>query len=190
MHQQVAAPQVKKGNFLDHLTKGLYDAVVQAQSLAENQHIEALHKYVNEDGTPKFIDMDINGEKVKAWYLKLTFEIIDGPYKGRLIWTNLNLRNKNPKAVEIATRNLASICRSVHHLTPLDDSEVLHNKPLKIKVTIREAQNGYDASNEIRGYFPATDAPPQVASNPASGGVTPPWANQEQKKDGNKPLPF
>ena len=48
MHQQVAAPQqVKKGNYLDHLTKGLYDAVVQAQALAENQHIEALSKYVN-----------------------------------------------------------------------------------------------------------------------------------------------
>jgi hypothetical protein len=123
-------------------------------------------------------------------YLKLTFEVIDGPYKGRLIWTNLNLRNKNPKAVEIANRNLASICRSVHHLTPLDDSQALHNKPLKIKVTIREAQNGYDASNEIKGYSPAADAPPQVAGAPANGGVTPPWANQEQKKDGNKPLPF
>ena len=56
--------QVKKGNFLDHLTKGLYDAVVQAQSLAENQHIEALSKYVNEDGTPKCMRMFINGENV------------------------------------------------------------------------------------------------------------------------------
>jgi hypothetical protein len=58
--------KVKKGNFLDHLTKGLYDAVVQAQALAENQHIEALGKYVNEDGTPKCIDMVINGESVKV----------------------------------------------------------------------------------------------------------------------------
>tara|TARA_R100000781_G_C4055914_1_gene119362 strand:- start:196 stop:657 length:462 start_codon:yes stop_codon:yes gene_type:complete len=56
--------QVKKGNFLDHLTKGLYDAVVQAQSLAENQHIEALSKYVNEDGTPKCMKMVINGDNV------------------------------------------------------------------------------------------------------------------------------
>ena len=55
---------VKKGNFLDHLTKGLYDAVVQAQSLAENQHIEALSKYVNEDGTPKCMKMVLNGENV------------------------------------------------------------------------------------------------------------------------------
>jgi len=61
----MAVPQqVKQGNFLDHLTKGLYDAVVQAQSLAENQHIEALRKYVNEDGTPKCMRMFINGENV------------------------------------------------------------------------------------------------------------------------------
>tara|TARA_R110002012_G_scaffold248046_1_gene424027 strand:+ start:58 stop:513 length:456 start_codon:yes stop_codon:yes gene_type:complete len=56
--------EVKKGNFLDHLTKGLYDAVVQAQSLAENQHIEALNKYVNDDGTPKCMKMFINNEYV------------------------------------------------------------------------------------------------------------------------------
>ena len=37
--------KVEKGSFLDHLTKGLYDAVVQAQALAENQHIEALNKF-------------------------------------------------------------------------------------------------------------------------------------------------
>ena len=58
--------EVKKGNFLDHLTKGLYDAVVQAQSLAENQHIEALGKYVNEDGTPKCMKMVINGETINV----------------------------------------------------------------------------------------------------------------------------
>ena len=60
----MADNQVKKGNFLDHLTKGLYDAVVQAQSLAENQHIEALKKYVNEDGSPKCMEMIIGDQKV------------------------------------------------------------------------------------------------------------------------------
>ena len=58
------AQEVKKGNFLDHLTKGLYDAVVQAQALAENQHIEALGKYINEDGTPKCMEMVVNGYNV------------------------------------------------------------------------------------------------------------------------------
>jgi aspartate carbamoyltransferase regulatory subunit len=58
--------KIKQGSFLDHLTKGLYDAVVQAQALAENQHIEALSKYVNEDGTPKCMKMIINGEEVNV----------------------------------------------------------------------------------------------------------------------------
>ena len=57
---------VNKGSFLDHLTKGLYDAVVQAQSLAENQHIEALSKYVNEDGTPKCMKVVIDGKDIQV----------------------------------------------------------------------------------------------------------------------------
>ena len=54
----------KKGHFLDLLTKGLYDAVVQAQALAENQHIEAIGKYINEDGTPKCMKMVIGGNEI------------------------------------------------------------------------------------------------------------------------------
>ena len=53
---------MSRGSFLDHLTKGLYDAVVQAQALAENQHIEALNKFINDDGTPKCMKIFINGE--------------------------------------------------------------------------------------------------------------------------------
>ena len=60
------AQEVKRGNFLDHLTKGLYDAVVQAQALAENQHIEALSKYVNKDGTPKCMKKVLNGETIQV----------------------------------------------------------------------------------------------------------------------------
>tara|TARA_R100000664_G_scaffold10884_1_gene17857 strand:+ start:2901 stop:3353 length:453 start_codon:yes stop_codon:yes gene_type:complete len=56
----------KKGNFLDHLTKSLSDAVVQANALAENQHIESLSKFRNEDGTPKEMKWVINGEDVNV----------------------------------------------------------------------------------------------------------------------------
>ena len=53
----------KKGSFLDHLTKGLYDAVVQAQALAENQHIEALEKFFDKDGNPLCMDIKIPDNK-------------------------------------------------------------------------------------------------------------------------------
>ena len=62
---------VKQGSFLDHLTKGLYDAVVQAQSLAESQHIESLGKYLDEDGNPKCVEMVISGQKVNVPLLTL-----------------------------------------------------------------------------------------------------------------------
>tara|TARA_Y100000593_G_scaffold95110_1_gene199850 strand:+ start:1809 stop:2279 length:471 start_codon:yes stop_codon:yes gene_type:complete len=56
----------KKGSFLDHLTKGLYDAVVQAQSLAENQHIEALEKFFDKEGKPICLDVKIpNSEGIE-----------------------------------------------------------------------------------------------------------------------------
>ena len=64
--------KVKQGNFLDHLTKGLYDAVVQAQALAENQHIEALSKYVDEKGNPKCMKMIVNGEEVNIPLITLS----------------------------------------------------------------------------------------------------------------------
>ena len=35
-------------------------------------------------------------------YLNLTFEILDGNYKGRKVWSRLNLDNPNQQAVQIA----------------------------------------------------------------------------------------
>ena len=66
----VETNQLKKGSFLDHLIKGIEDAVVQANALAENQHIESLRKFLNEDGTPKTMDWVINGDKVNKDFLE------------------------------------------------------------------------------------------------------------------------
>ena len=63
MHQQ---SDVEKGSFLDHLTKTLADAVSQTVDLLENQHIESLRKFVNEDGTPKCMKMVVNGDDVSV----------------------------------------------------------------------------------------------------------------------------
>ena len=58
--------EIKKGNFLDHLTKGLYDAVVQAQNLAEKQHIEALDQYIDKDGNPRCLKIKIEDKDVNV----------------------------------------------------------------------------------------------------------------------------
>lgn len=104
-------------------------------------------------------------------YLKLRLDVIDGEHQGRVVYTNLNLDNPNPKAVEIAQRDLAQICHAVGVLAP-DDSTELHDKPLQAKVTIRPARDGYDAQNEVKGYRPmgggaAPASAPTSATAPA-----------------------
>lgn len=82
-------------------------------------------------------------------YLELTFTVTSGQYKGRLVWSRINLHNQNATAVKIAREELASICRAVGVLAPRDSSE-LHNRPMNIKVVTTE----YDGreSNDIRSY--------------------------------------
>ena len=84
-------------------------------------------------------------------YLKLTLQILSGEYANRKLWDILNLKNKNPKAVEIAKGTLSSICRAVETMTPKDSAD-LHNKPLLIAVGVEAASGGYNEKNKIVGY--------------------------------------
>ena len=55
----------KKSTDFDHFLKGLTDSYERARSLAENQHIESLKKFIDDDDKPKFITIkmpDNNGE--------------------------------------------------------------------------------------------------------------------------------
>ena len=65
-------------------------------------------------------------------YLSLTLQVIEGQYANRLVFARLNLKNANDKAVDIARKDLAAICRAVGVMSP-KASEELHDKPLMIK---------------------------------------------------------
>jgi hypothetical protein len=111
-------------------------------------------------------------------YLALELQVTSGEHKGRILWTNLNLRNPNAKAEEIARGTLSAICRAVGVLTPQDSSE-LHNKPLLAVVRIKTDPT-YGDKNEVRGFKPVekkartttklvtTDAELQAAAAEAS----------------------
>ncbi len=84
-------------------------------------------------------------------FLELQFQIIDGEYKGRLVWSRLVLENKNELTVKIAKSQLADICRAVGILTPYDSCE-LHNLPMQIKVALKKRSDNGEPSNEIKAY--------------------------------------
>lgn len=104
-------------------------------------------------------------------FLELCFEVVDGPHKGRKLWSRLNLDNPNQQAVQIARSELSSICRAVGVMTPNDSCE-LHNLPLSVSVKVIQRQDNGEPANEIRGYAKkevAADQPAQATNS------TPPW---------------
>lgn len=113
-------------------------------------------------------------------YLELTLEIQSGQYQGRRMWDRLNLSNRNPKAVEIAQKQLAQLCHATGVLQ-VSDSQQLHNRPIVMKVAVKnDPERG--PSNEIKGYKArgvttqqaAAFQAPRAAAAPAQAAA--PWA--------------
>ena len=118
-------------------------------------------------------------------YIALRFDITGPSHQGRVVFGNLNIKNRSAKAEEIGRQQLGELMRAIG-LARVQDTDQLIGGQLQIKVAIREASGGYEAQNEVKGYKaagsqPAAIAPafpPMQASSPAqapAAGVTPPW---------------
>ena len=99
-------------------------------------------------------------------FLWLMLDILEGPYKGRKVFDQLNLVNQNPTTVEIAQRALSAICHATGKLQ-VTDSEELHLIPMTIQVTVKPPKNGYGERNAIR-YLVPKDGVPSAASRSLS----------------------
>ena len=110
-------------------------------------------------------------------YLNLRLDIIDGQYKGRVIFDRLNLQNKNEIAVEIAKKQLAGLCRAAGKIKIKDSSE-LHNIPVTVRLTFKKGTNGYDDSNDVKKYLPFASATQSTAE------TTTPFAANSEASDG------
>jgi hypothetical protein len=111
--------------------------------------------------------------------LKLTFEVSDGQFKGRKVWENLNIQHTNEDTQRISQSQLSALCHAVNVIKLLDTA-ALHFKPVRINVTVREAQGQYKASNNIKGYEAAgigINAP----AAPQAPAEIPVWPTAEQE---------
>ena len=127
-------------------------------------------------------------------YIKLRLDITGPSHQGRVIFSNLNIKNPSAKAEEIGRQQLGDIMRAVG-LAKVTDTDQLIGGNVNIKLTIRAARTDektgktYEASNEVKGYraingaaapafkAAAPTAAPAVASAPAK--ASPPWVKSK-----------
>jgi hypothetical protein len=100
-------------------------------------------------------------------YLQLTFRVISGPHAERKLWARLNLDNPSEKAVEIARRDLAAICRAVGLVQPKTITQFIGRR-LIVTVAHRGNDPQYGPSAEIVRYHAAGEAPKKAAPKPAA----------------------
>lgn len=121
-------------------------------------------------------------------YIKLRYDITGPTHQGRVVFGNLNIKNKSAKAEEIGRSQLGEIMRAIG-LARVTDTDQLIGGTLSIKLDVRSARTDpatgktYDASNDVKGFkaIGGSIAPtvPSAAPKMASTGkAAPPWAKK------------
>lgn len=121
--------------------------------------------------------------------LSLKFKILDGPHINCQVWASLNIRHSNAQAQQIAQSQLSALCHAAGVIR-LQDSAMLHNRPVRIRVKVREADGQYAARNEVTGFeaIPGGAAPAAAAGKPAAPAA--PWAAAPAAPAANATAPW
>lgn len=126
-------------SWFDPLPAGWYDVVADEVALSQNKA-----------GT--------------GAYIKVRFTVIGEKYRGRKVFTYINVQNQNAQAQEIGLANLRAFMVAIG-LRNMTDVSQLANKPLQIRLRLKESRNGGD-ENQVNGYRAGQAAPqmqmPQV----------------------------
>lgn len=125
---------------------------------------------------------DGTGQKIA-----LRFDITGPTHQGRVVFGNVNIRNKSEKAEEIGRAQLGDIMRSIG-LKQVSDTDQLVGGSLQIKLDVKTDEQ-YGTRNEVKAFRADSDAifagsviPPSfprsaaAESKPAS--AAPPWAKK------------
>ena len=92
-------------------------------------------------------------------YLTCQFKVLEPEeFAKRYVFNLMNLVNPNQVAVEIAQKELASLCEACG-LDEIEDSTELHGIPIGIQLKIKPGDANYAAKNEIKQYCAESDIP-------------------------------
>ena len=116
-------------------------------------------------------------------YIAIRYDITGPTHQGRVVFGNVNIRNKSEKAEEIGRAQLGDIMRAIG-LKQVSDTDQLIGGALQIKLDVKTDEQ-YGTRNEVKGFKAAGDsmlasAVPTFAkpAEAKSAGSAPPWAKK------------
>lgn len=145
-------------NNFDALPAGWYHAVIQGAELKDTKS---------------------GGQMIAVKY-----QIVGPNHEGRIIFSNINIRNMNEKAEEIGLRQLNEIMGAIA-LASIDDSSQLIGGHLMIKLSKTEDEkygddNGFrndvKSCKALAGSMPTAPAPIAAPTQAEAPAAKPPWA--------------
>tara|TARA_R110000772_G_scaffold13110_4_gene39159 strand:+ start:521 stop:1000 length:480 start_codon:yes stop_codon:yes gene_type:complete len=111
-------------------------------------------------------------------YLAVRYDITGPTHQGRVIFSNLNITNANPKAEEIGRQQLRQLMEAIG-LAKLADTDQLVNGNVKIKLKIEKSEE-YGDKNQVSAFAKpegGSSAPkPSAVAPAAKSSSAPPWA--------------
>lgn len=109
-------------------------------------------------------------------YISVQYSIEGPTHSGRVVFGNLNIKNRNPEAERIGLQQLGEVMGAIG-LAKIQDTDQLIGGDLMIKVGTSKKQEGFEQRNEVKGFKAIEGgAPPMpTQSPPATGAPKAPW---------------
>jgi hypothetical protein len=95
----------------------------------------------------------------------LTWEILDGPFERRRVWSRVNVFHENETAQFIGQRFLKQITDALG-LGPIDDTTAIEFQPLEITLGVEKNNNPqYPDRNEVKRVSPIAGRAPRAVQH-------------------------
>ena len=125
--------------------------------------------------------------------LKLTHQVVAGPFENRKLWSQHNYQHSNAMAQQIGQREIADLCFAIGHSGMLNDSNDLHGIAFTATVGIEKGQDGTDR-NTVKRFLPYVGSPaaqpttrPATSSRPDASPTPQQAARPAPATTGNRP---
>lgn len=94
-------------------------------------------------------DNEPNPDKWEKARLTCIFQILKGKLKGKTVMLGFNIVNPSPMAADIANRQLGNIAVACGRSKTFDDTDVLHDIPFLLELSVNKATAQFPESNDM-----------------------------------------